>query len=145
MRWIRGVYSPLDHGLIFLNFFRSFEIGVRLPAQTCENRGMVSEHQQVVELQRSVRYGRLLIGGAVVGGVIGALATTFFPIAEGSLYSLGQIAGFMLLVGAVIGLAVGGILSLGLTLVARRNHGTGVVSIETGSDAQADAAAPRGE
>lgn len=99
---------------------------------------MVSEHQQVVELQRSVRYGRLLIGGAVVGGLIGALATTFFPIAEGSAYSLGQIAGFMLLVGAVVGLAIGGILSLVLTLVARRNRGTGVVSIGTGSDVPAD-------
>lgn len=99
---------------------------------------MVNEQQQVVELQRSVRYGRLLIVGAIIGGIFGALATTLFPIAEGSFYSLGQIAGFMLLVGAIIGLTIGGILSLVLTLVARRSHGTGVVSIETASEATVD-------
>ena len=98
---------------------------------------MGNEQQQVVELQRSVRYGRLLIGCAVVGALIASLITIFFPVVDGKFYTLGQIAGFMLLVGGVIGLAVGGILSLILTIVARRNRGTGVVSIETASIADA--------
>ncbi len=88
---------------------------------------MASETQQTVELQRSVRYGRLLIGGAVLGGAIGSLITLFFPIAEGALYTMRQIAGFMLLIGAVVGLAAGGVLSLVLTAVVKRKHGTGVV------------------
>lgn len=100
---------------------------------------MGNEQQQVVELQRSVRYGRLLIGCAVVGALIASLITIFFPVVDGKFYTLGQIAGFMLLVGGVIGLAVGGILSLILTIVARRNRGTGVVSIETAAAVDASA------
>lgn len=88
---------------------------------------MSHETQQVVQLQRSVRYGRLLIGGAVVGGAIGSLITLFFPIAEGALYTMGQIAGFMLLIGAIVGLTLGAVLALILTAVAKRKHGTGVV------------------
>ncbi|MFC5337974.1 hypothetical protein [Leucobacter denitrificans] len=88
---------------------------------------MASETQQTVELQRSVRYGRLLIGGAILGGALGALITLFFPIPEGALYTMRQIAGFMLLIGAVIGLAIGGVLSLVLTAVAKRKRGTAVV------------------
>lgn len=92
---------------------------------------MSSENVQTVELRRSVRYGRLLIGGAVLGALVTSLITIFTPIPEGALYTLGQITGFMLLIGGVIGLAIGGLLALLLTLVARRQHGTGsVVAVE---------------
>lgn len=92
---------------------------------------MSSENVQTVELRRSVRYGRLLIGGAVLGALVASLITIFTPIPDGALYTLGQITGFMLLIGGVIGLAVGGLLALLLTLVARRQHGTGsVVAVE---------------
>ena len=92
---------------------------------------MSSENVQTVELRRSVRYGRLLIGGAVLGALVASLITIFTPIPDGALYTLGQITGFMLLIGGVIGLAIGGLLALLLTLVARRQHGTGaVVAVE---------------
>lgn len=94
---------------------------------------MTNEHQQVVQLQRSVRYGRLLIGGAVVGGLIATLATVLIPIPEGSMYELRQIAGFMLLIGAAVGLALGAALALILTRAAKRGRGTGVVAIATES------------
>lgn len=100
---------------------------------------MTHETQATVELRRSVRYGRLLIAGAIVGGAIASLASLFFPIEEGALYSMGQIMGFMLLIGGAIGLALGGILALILNLVAKRKHGTAVVAIAHESDIDANA------
>ena len=88
---------------------------------------MASETQQTVELQRSVRYGRLLIGGAILGGLVASLVTLFYPIPEGALYTMRQISGFMLLVGGVIGLLVGGAVALVLGAVAKRKRGTGVI------------------
>ncbi|KAM9863472.1 hypothetical protein ACI1US_00629 [Leucobacter sp. BZR 635] len=88
---------------------------------------MSTETQQTVELQRSVRIGRLLIVGAIVGGIVGALVTTLFPIPEGSLYTMGQIAGFTLLIGGVVGLTLGGVLALILSAVAKRKRGTAVL------------------
>lgn len=90
---------------------------------------MTHETQATVELQRSVRYGRLLIGGAIVGAAIASLASLLFPIEEGALYSIGQIIGFMLLIGGAIGAGIGGVLSLVLSAVAKRKHGSAVVSI----------------
>ncbi|MGO3146278.1 MAG: hypothetical protein ACTIJ6_01225 [Leucobacter sp.] len=98
---------------------------------------MASEIQQTVELRRTVRYGRLLIVGAIVGAAIASLVTLLFPIAEGAMYTMGQIAGFMLLIGGIIGLAIGGVIALVLTSVAKRNQGTGVVSQVTESDIEA--------
>lgn len=95
---------------------------------------MAHETLQTVELQRSVRYGRILIGGAVLGGAVASLVTLLFPVKEGALYTMGQIVGFMLLVGGVIGLALGGLLALVLTLVARRNRGSGVIAVEAVED-----------
>lgn len=88
---------------------------------------MSSEIQQTVELQRSVRIGRLLIVGAIAGAIVGALLTTLFPVPEGALYTMGQIAGFMLLIGGVAGLAIGGVLALTLSAIAKRNRGTAVI------------------
>ena len=103
---------------------------------------MASETQQTVELRRTVRYGRLLIGGAIVGAAIASLVTLLFPIAEGAMYTLGQVTGFMLLIGGVIGLALGGVVALVLTSVAKRNQGTGVVAHAqvTEPDTEADPA-----
>lgn len=99
---------------------------------------MTHETQATVELQRSVRYGRLLIGGAVVGAAIASLGSLFFPVEEGALYSIGQIMGFMLLIGGAIGLALGGVLALILNLSAKRQRGTAVVAIAHESEPVAD-------
>ncbi len=79
-----------------------------------------------VGLQRSVRYGRILIGAAALGALIGAIASLFFPVAEGADYELGQVAGLMAVVGGAIGLALGALLSLLLGIVARRNRGAAI-------------------
>lgn len=88
---------------------------------------MSSENQKTVELRRSVRYGRLLIGGAIVGGLIGSLLALTFPVPEGALYSVRQIAGFMLIIGGAVGLAISAVFALILSAVAKRKHGIGVV------------------
>lgn len=105
---------------------------------------MSSETQQTVELQRSVRIGRILIVGAIVGAVVGALVTTLFPVPGEALYTMGQIAGFMLLIGGVVGLALGGLLALILSAVAKRKRGTAVLEHTTvvGEGLEPDPAAP---
>ncbi|GAA1326264.1 hypothetical protein ACFSWE_12875 [Leucobacter albus] len=92
---------------------------------------MSSETQQTVELQRSVRIGRLLIVGAIIGAVVGGLVTTLFKVPEGALYTVGQIAGFMLLIGGAVGLTLGGVLALILSAVAKRKRGTAVIEHTT--------------
>lgn len=82
------------------------------------------KEEQTVEIVRSVRFTRLLLVGAVIGGVIAVLLTLSMPLAEGSLYSMTQIAGFMLVIGAVIGMALGGILGLLLNIAARKKTGS---------------------
>lgn len=78
-------------------------------------------------LVRSVRYGRIIVGAAVVGGVIAAIAALFFPVAPDATYDLGQAVGLSLVVGAVIGLALGALLSLLLGLTVRRRRGAAIV------------------
>ncbi|MFT4231506.1 MAG: hypothetical protein QM606_01840 [Leucobacter sp.] len=79
-----------------------------------------------VALQRSVRYGRVVIGGAVLGAVLATLACLLYPIAEDAEYTMGQAVGFFAVLGGAIGLGVGGIVALALGAVARRRRGTGV-------------------
>lgn len=86
----------------------------------------VTETRMEVSLQRSVRYTRLLIVGAVLGAVAFALASLAFPVAPESEYTVGQIAGFMAVVGAVLGLALGGVLGLILAAAVKRRRGAGV-------------------
>ena len=86
---------------------------------------VVAAEREVV-LQRSVRYGRLLIGGLVLGAVVAMLASLLFPVGEDADYTLGQAAGFMALIGGAIGLFLGGLLALILGGVARRSSGRGV-------------------
>ncbi|UTX53616.1 hypothetical protein [Leucobacter aridicollis] len=110
---------------------------------------MSSETQQSVELQRSVRIGRLLIVGAIAGAVVGALVTTLYKVPEGALYSIGQIAGFMLIIGGAVGLTLGGLLALILTAAAKRKRGTAVlehtVVVDEGLEPAADEAASTDE
>lgn len=95
-------------------------------AEPAPHEPVVVTSEQTVELQRSVRYGRVLIGAVVLGALILSLASLIMPLDPESEYSLGQIVGFMALIGAAIGLGVGAILSVVLTAVAKRKHGSGV-------------------
>lgn len=76
-----------------------------------------------VELQRSVRYGRLLLVGAALGAIVGMVASVLFPVAADANYELGQVAGLMAVVGAAVGLACGAILALVLGKIAARSRG----------------------
>jgi len=86
----------------------------------------VVETEVRVMLQRSVRYGPVLVGFAVLGALAGVVACLLFPIAGDAEYTMAQVAGFMAMIGGAIGLLVGGVLALILTLVAKRRRGTGV-------------------
>lgn len=88
---------------------------------------MTSHTQQTVELQRSVRFGRLLIVGAILGAAIAGIACQFFPLAEDARYTMGQITGFMIVMGGGLGLVMGGLVALILSAVAKRKHGTGLI------------------
>lgn len=82
--------------------------------------------QMEVGLQRSVRIGPIMIGGAVLGAVIAAIITMLFPVVEDGHYTLGQVVGFVAVLGAVIGLTLGAILALILSAVARRRKGAAI-------------------
>lgn len=81
--------------------------------------------EETVGVVRSVRFGRIIIGTAIVGAVIAALYTLSFPVLSVD-YTMGQVVGFMALIGAAIGLALGSVLSLILSRVAAKRQGTAV-------------------
>ncbi|MBC9953500.1 hypothetical protein ICM05_02395 [Leucobacter sp. cx-42] len=91
-----------------------------------EHEPIVTETKQNVEIVRSVRYGRILVVFAVLGGLLAALACVFFPVNPEQHYTLAQIMGFMAMIGAAAGLCVGGIISILLNLAAKRRKGTAV-------------------
>ena len=81
-------------------------------------------HEPVqVELRRSVRYGRIIIGAVAIGIIAGAVISLFFPVVEGANYELGQVAGLMAVVGGAVGLVIGALLSLLLGVIAGRKRG----------------------
>ncbi len=106
-----------------------------LPGAELETEPEADAPQEAVEiahepievgLQRSVRYGRILVVASVLGALFGAVASLFFPVAEGADYELGQVIGLMVVVGGAIGLALGALLSLVLGLVAARKRGAAI-------------------
>ena len=87
---------------------------------------VIEEAEREVTLQRSVRVGRVVIGTAIAGALIAALLSLMFPVEEGAEYTLGEVTGFAALIGAAIGLGLGGLLVIVLSAVAKRQRGTGV-------------------
>lgn len=85
-----------------------------------------AERKVEVELVRSVRIARLLITGAILGALIMVVVTMIMPIAPDANYTMGQISGFMALVGAVIGLLIGAVVGLILSRAARKRQGSGL-------------------
>lgn len=79
-----------------------------------------------VSIVRTVRYGRVLIGAAVLGAVVLAIASLIVPADPEAEYTLAQVVGFMALIGAVLGLALGAVVSIILAASVKRRHGSGV-------------------
>lgn len=86
------------------------------------------ESEVEVGLERSVRFSRLLIVGAIVGVVVLTMISLSFPVTEESQFTMPQVVGFMALVGAVLGLTLGGVLGLVLSAIAKRQRGTGTAT-----------------
>jgi len=84
-----------------------------------------------VGLVRTVRYGPILGGSAALFALLGFLISFFFPVEEGADYTVGQVAGFMLVVGAAIGLGIGALLALLLNRIARRRTGSAIAVLTT--------------
>ncbi len=85
-----------------------------------------------VGVRRSVRYGRVVVGFAILGGLVGAIACLFLPIQNNPAvgeYSMAQVAGFTGMIGAGIGLMLGGILAVVLGAVARRRTGSATAEL----------------
>lgn len=78
-------------------------------------------------LERSVRYGRLILVGGGAGAVIAMIAALLLPVAMDATYTLGQAVGFSALIGAVLGITAGALLGLLLSLGVRRSRGKAVV------------------
>lgn len=93
------------------------------PAEAVEP--VVTVDEETVQVVRSVRFGRVIIGGAILGAVIATLITLSFPVLSAD-YTMGQVVGFMALVGAGLGLAAGSVLALILNRSAAKRHGTAV-------------------
>lgn len=87
---------------------------------------VIAQREVEVGIERSVRYNRVLIGGLVVGAVVAGIASLLFPIEMGADYTMAQAAGFMLLIGAVIGAALAAVLCLILAATVKRRRGTAV-------------------
>jgi len=101
-------------------------IGPESLAEEQPREPIVHETEREVVLQRSVRFGRILLVGAIVGAVLGVAVSFAFPVAEDAEYTINQVVGFMLFIGAAVGFVAAALLSLVLSLVARRSRGTGV-------------------
>ncbi len=87
------------------------------------------ETQETVEvgLVRTVRYGAILVGGAALFALIGFVASFFYPVEEDADYTVGQVAGYMIVVGAAIGLGVAAVVALILSRIAKRRTGSALV------------------
>lgn len=86
----------------------------------------IRESTMTVEVERSVRYNRLLILGLVIGAVAAALIAASLPVSEDAEYSLAQAVGFAAVLGAALGLVIGGLVGIILNQLAKRKHGTAV-------------------
>lgn len=96
------------------------------PVEEVVAEPVIEEAEVEVTLQRSVRVGRVIVGTAIVCALIAALATLFFPVVAKADYTIAQVMGFSALIGAAIGLGIGGVLVLILNAAAKRRSGTGV-------------------
>ena len=85
-------------------------------SETPEEDATVTEAQ--VRVQRSPRYFRFMIAGAVLFAIVALILTFSFP--ENPTYDRGAVFGFLLAVCAVVGVALGALVALLLDRSATR-------------------------
>jgi hypothetical protein len=89
-------------------------------AQAAEEQATVTE--AAVRVQRSPRYFRFMITGAVVFAVIALILTYSFP--ENPTYDRGAVFGFLLAICATVGVALGALVALLIDRAATRRART---------------------
>ena len=97
-----------------------------LPEETPQPEPIETRTQVEVGLERSVRHLPIIIVCAAIGAVVAAVAALLFPVQADADYELGQVVGLAAVAGAAIGLALGGILTLILGLLAKRSRGAAI-------------------
>lgn len=90
-----------------------------------------TEHE--VHVERVVNMVRLVIVGAVVGATVMSLIAFSTPLQPKSQYNVWQILAFSALIGAGIGMAIGGIIGIILQLFVKRKRGTALAVQEVAS------------
>lgn len=104
-----------------------------------------SATQAAVTVHRSPRYARFMLVGVVVFAILAMILTYAFP--DSNEYGRGQVFGFLLLIGAAIGLGLGAIVALiaervarsrARTLIADRLATRGTLDDIAGLDAASD-------
>ncbi|WP_336652772.1 MULTISPECIES: hypothetical protein [unclassified Leucobacter] len=90
------------------------------------HEAVIEETEHEVVLQRTVRYGRVLIGGAVLGAIVAMLTCLLFPVPEDAEYTMAQAVGISAIIGGAIGLGIAGLFSIVLGFLAKRGSGVGV-------------------
>lgn len=87
------------------------------PGAAEPSAGEIVEQEQV-RVRRAPKYGVFIGLGAVLGAVAALVLTVAFP--ENDEFSAGQVFGFLLLVGAVVGIALGGAVAATIDTVSSR-------------------------
>ncbi len=77
-----------------------------------------------MRVQRTVQIKRLLIVGIIAGAALGAFVTLLLPVQPDGFYTIGQVSGFMAVMGAALGLLAAALVSLLLNVAAKRKKGT---------------------
>jgi MFS family permease len=78
--------------------------------------------QATVTVRRSPRYARFMLVGVIVFAILALILTYAFP--ESSEYGTAQVFGFLLLLGAAVGLGLGAIAALVADRLSRRRART---------------------
>ena len=97
-------------------------------AQASAREHTETAHEPVeVEIERSVRFGRIIITGTILGSVLVTLLSLMFPVSDPNEYDRWQSIGLSIVYGAALGLALSSLLSLLLWQSAKRKHGRAIV------------------
>lgn len=91
-----------------------------------------------VSVSRSPRYARFMLAGVLLFALVALILTFSFPQGHG--YDAGQVFGFLLLFGAVAGVALGAVVAIVVDRVASRRARTVIadrIDVRAAADEQA--------